>query len=329
MLASQVYNKKVVFITTKNIDYIRNQQEIKLLNKYCNKTVIIGSENKYYFFRLIYVYLRLLFSSFHKYDIAFVGFSPQLVLPFFYWKFRNIFVIEDFFISLYDTFVFDRKKIKKDSYLSKLFKRLDMLTLKLADIIICDTKEHGLYFCDELGCEKSKLEVLYLEADESIYYPRHYCKKETDPFKVLYFGSILPLQGLDVIMSAISKILYEHNIRFEIIGPVDDLDRIDDNNIEYISWLPQSKLAEHIAMADICLAGHFAGDIAKARRTIPGKAYIYRAMGKPMILGDNPANRELFTEGNGIYFCNMGDSDSLSKTILEAIRDLSSNNQML
>ena len=45
-------------------------------------------------------------------------------------------------------------------------------------------------------------------------------------------------------------------------------------------WLPQEKLAEYIDMADLCLAGHFNAAVEKASRTIPGKAYIYQAMGK-------------------------------------------------
>lgn len=39
---------------------------------------------------------------------------------------------------------------------------------------------------------------------------------------------------------------------------------------------------------------------------ISAKAYIYHAMGKPMILGDNPANHELFDGDNKVTFVEMG-----------------------
>ena len=69
-------------------------------------------------------------------------------------------------------------------------------------------------------------------------------------------------------------------------------------------------------MADLCLAGHFNKDIEKAKRTIPGKAYIYEAMNKPMILGDNEATRELYNESmKGIYFVEMGDAEALAERI--------------
>ena len=86
-------------------------------------------------------------------------------------------------------------------------------------------------------------------------------------------------------------------------------------NIEYIPWLSQEKLAEYIAMADVCLAGHFNKEIDKAHRTIPGKAYIYQAMEKRIILGDSRANRELFSESDQNYFVPMGDAQALADLI--------------
>ena len=87
--------------------------------------------------------------------------------------------------------------------------------------------------------------------------------------------------------------------------------------MEYIDWLSQEELAEHIANADLCLAGHFNGEIDKAKRTIPGKAYIYEAMGKKMVLGDNEANRELEKMRTHVMV-QQGDSVALAKKIKNA-----------
>ena len=75
------------------------------------------------------------------------------------------------------------------------------------------------------------------------------------------------------------------------------------------------KLAEYIANADLCLAGHFNRDIDKAQRTIPGKAYIYQSMQKVMICGDNRANRELFKEDSSVCFVPMGSAEKLRDAI--------------
>jgi glycosyltransferase involved in cell wall biosynthesis len=139
----------------------------------------------------------------------------------------------------------------------------------------------------------------------------------TDTRKVvLYFGSILPLQGVDVVLDAIRLMENDPDYRFVMVGPIKDKDRVIADNVTYYEWLSQEELARSIADADICLAGHFNSNIEKAARTIPGKAYIYQAMERPMVLGDNPANRELFCETEGkIAFCEMGNARSLVEAI--------------
>lgn len=321
-----INNKKVLFITTKNIDYIRNSQEIDLLKEVASSFQIIGYNDKGYISRLIKIYWQLLTMSIRDYDAIFVGFAPQLILPFFSFRFKKKIVIEDFFISLYDTMINDRKKFKSNSLLGRMLLYLDKVTLKRADQIIVDTCAHGDYFVRELGADKSKINVLYLTADLSIYYPRSLEKPKelNNKFLVLYFGSILPLQGINVILQCIEKMKDVDSVVFEIIGPVpkEDMNKYKMyENVIFIPWLSQKELAEKIAEADLCLAGHFNSSIEKALRTIPGKAYIYDAMKKPMILGDNPANHELFQEDNdNYYYVKMGDSDKLKEKILYVIK---------
>ncbi len=315
-LESLFRDKRVLYITTKNLDYIRVTQEINYLKKLSADVTVIGSKAKGYGKRLMYVFKALLSQSMTDVDVVFVGFAPQLILPFFGGKLKKRPVVIDFFISVYDTMVLDRKKFTDGGLLSKFCKNLDINTLKKADYIVCDTKAHGEFFATELLADESKLRVLYLQADKSIYFPRAVEKPESAPKKVLYFGSILNLQGVDVILDALKEFKDEENIQFEIIGPIPDhMSKPIQPNITYIDWLTQQDLAEHIAGADLCLAGHFSGDIMKAKRTIPGKAYIYEAMGRPMILGDGPSNHELFSPDEKHIFVKMGDAKALALAI--------------
>ena len=214
--------RKVLYIATKDRNYLRIEQEILLLGKYSNDVEVIVSSCKYYLARLAYVYWKTLFYTKH-FDVVFVGFAPQLVLPVFWWKFKNRILIIDFFISLYDTFVFDRKKFSKYSFVSKVLKKIDMFTLKCADLVICDTKEHSRYFVNELDASPEKIAVLYLTADSRFYYPRYEAKPGNlkDKFVVLYFGSVLPLQGVDVILDAIDATNLSE-IHFILIGPISE-----------------------------------------------------------------------------------------------------------
>jgi glycosyltransferase involved in cell wall biosynthesis len=318
-----IKDKKILFIATKNKDYLRIKQEITLLKKYAKNVDIIISLNKNYFIRLIYVYWHII-CYFKNYDIVFIGFAPQLLFPFIRWKFRNKTIIIDFFISLYDTFVFDRKKFKNKTLFANFLFWLDKHTIKRSDYVVCDTIEHSKYFIEEFGAKEEKIYILYLNADSRYYYPVKVEKPEflKNKFTVLYFGSVLPLQGLDIVIEAINQIKDE-KIFFLLIGPLSNKMRnqITNKNIKLIEWISQEELAKYISYSDLCLAGHFASSIKKAKRTIPGKAYIYEAMNKKMVLGDNLANKERYSYHNdNVLFVPMGKADSLRNIILQEYR---------
>lgn len=311
---------RILFITTKNLDYIRNIQEIKLAREWDQQTRVIGSSNPSYFMRLLQVWGQLLLFNPKTVDVVWIGFAPQLVLPFL-GKFKGKKIVIDFFISLYDTLCYDRKIVRADTLVGRLLFRLDQSTLRRADLVICDTDAHKKYFLEEFGVTDKEYRTLYLEADTKVFYPREVKRPAAlkGKYIVLYFGSILPLQGVEVILEAIEQIREKEGLHFFIIGPLRK--KLSGwapmgDNITYIDWLSEEELAKYIAMADLCLAGHFHGDIQKAARTVPGKAYIYQAMNKPMILGDNQANREVFKEGKEVKFVPMGNHSALAESIL-------------
>ncbi|SFC26847.1 glycosyltransferase family 4 protein [Butyrivibrio sp. YAB3001] len=327
MLENSVKGKKVLFITTKNIDYIRNTQEIRILKENADELKIIHSVKKNYALRIIDVWGQILKSrrkrassgsTIQDCDVIFIGFAPQLVLPFLGRKFKGKQIIIDFFISVYDTLICDRKLFRKGGFIAFLSHKLDEVTIRKADYIITDTKAHAKFFVEEFGADQRKTETIYLEADQNIYYPRvtKNINYPNDKVKVLYFGSILPLQGVDIVLDAIRLLKDNANIAFEVIGPIPQkYNKPIQDNVKYIDWLSQEELANHIADADLCLAGHFNKEIKKADRTIPGKAYIYEAMGKAMILGNSSGNRELFQEDESHIFVEMGNAMDLAKKI--------------
>lgn len=320
-IVSLIQYKKTLFITTKNLDYIRVSQECNVLKEYAGKFDIIGSHSKSYPKRILKVWGSLFFKSIKEYEVIFVGFMPQLVMPLFRWKFKNKKVIIDFFISIFDTLVDDRKILKKESFGAKVIKKIDKQTLENADYAIADTRAHANYFLEEFDIEKSKLKIWYLEADAACYHPVNEKKPDNlkNKFVVLYFGSILPVQGVEIIMETISILSMEKDIQFFVIGPINrKIKKVDSENVTYINWLSQEQLAQYISYADLCLAGHFSAVVGKANRTIPGKVYIYLAMHKKVILGDSEANRELFDEKiqDDIFYVKRGDANALAEKII-------------
>lgn len=327
-----VRNRKVLFITPSDVDYIRNRQEIGILQSAAKELDIIAPANTHTVTptglnRIIRINLRVLFADLTNYDVIFVAGIPQMILPLVYLFLKKKTVVIDFFISIYDTIVSDRQLLSPGNPLSALLKKLDRRTLKLADHVIVDTREHASYFSEFFGVDERRIEVIYLEPDRTIYYPRHVERPENlqNKFIAFFFGAMNPLQGVEMILEA-ARLLQDHeDIEFVFVGPHEKIAGIEKYselpNVRFVArWLPQDAVADYIAQSDVCLAGHFNAEIPKASRVIPGKAYSYLAMDKPVILGDNPANRELFSEGEKkVHFVRMGDPEALANRILRLV----------
>lgn len=271
---------------------------------------------------------------------------------------KDVIIVSDFFLSLWDTITLDRQYVSPTGVIGRKLKKMDEAACRASQMVITDTKANVDFAVREFGADPDKAYAMYLLPDKEVYNAdqaavnfgkpniigenntygdnklpnamesnsddeQSNLKRNSKPqgivleqFKVLYFGTGLPLQGTDIIVDAAKK-LQGNNIIFTLVGKIRGIEDKQSNVVVH-KWLKQTELAQLIADSDLCLAGHFARDIDKADRTIPGKAYIYEMMNKPMILGDTRANRELFHEDNHHIFVSLGDSEELAEAIVVA-----------
>ena len=345
--------KRVVFITVKNRDYIRVSQIERLLGKRASYYEIYASEKGNPLTRALDLRKRVSGIDFGAFDVVIVGFLPQLV-----WKAvmktvkksgkkRNVTIVADFFLSLYDTVVLDRKLIAPSNPMSGVLRKMDKRALDGADHVLTDTGADADFFAGEYGIDRSKFEVLYLEADAEIL--KSADSGEVIPKTVLYFGTGLPLQGTDIVIEALRTLSREHGYNCTYIGGLKGLERDNKKHLEknadmsrelindieqllqnvpqqgilkHYKWVPQKDLYSMISKSSVCLAGHFNPEIDKANRTIPGKAFIYEALGKPMVLGDTVANHEVFKEDSRHRFVPRGDAESIVRAVIELEKGL-------
>ena len=139
--------------------------------------------------------------------------------------------------------------------------------------------------------------------------------------EVFYYGSFLPLHGTNVILQAAALLRHRRDIRFTIggdgVGFADALRNASDlalDNVTFAGWIPIERLPEHIARATISLGGHFS-TVPKAARVVSTKTFQFIAIGKPTIVGDNSATRELFKPGEHVFAVPMGDPVALAQAI--------------
>jgi glycosyltransferase involved in cell wall biosynthesis len=197
---------------------------------------------------------------------------------------------------------------------------MDKLACRLSDVIVLDTRTHIEYFTKLYHIPLEKFRVLYLGYDEEIFFPRP--APPEHPFTVFYYGSFLPLQGIEYIVRAAKLLEHEPDIVFQIVGggirfgEIRALaESLDCKNIGFLGWVPYHQLPNFIGQASVCLGGHFS-DNTKAQNVIATKTYQFLGMARPTIVGDNAANAEIFVHGEHVYMCRVADPQSLVDAIL-------------
>jgi glycosyltransferase involved in cell wall biosynthesis len=266
--------------------------------------------------------------SWAKHDFLFVPEFCQKDVPLA--KILSLFyskkVIFDPLAGRFETKIMDWKRKPLDSWQARLNFKIDYWAFKLADLILADTKAHKDYFCQEYSLPSEKVEVLPVGFDDDLFRPSAAAEKE-NLFTVLFFGSFLPLHGVDCILKAANIISSKNpSIQFRLIGSGQTLllaknlaSKLSSSNVIFEDWLPLGALPQKIASSDICL-GIF-GRTEKAGRVVPHKIFQAMGMKKPVITGQAPAVEDFFSHRENIFLVQESRPDLLAQAILELKRD--------
>jgi len=316
-MESQPVKCSVLFISGREISYIRNRVLLTALEKFCDVTVLTGNGRNIPS-RILTGLLRFITYK-QNYDVCWTGFYGQpiaLILS----RISHKPVILDAYVSTYDTLCEDRGLFRPRSLPGRLAYWLDRQSCQQAALVITDTMANAQYFIQKMGVPAEKLRVVYVGCDESLFYPRPEVR-DSSHCEVFYYGSFLPLHGTEIIIQAAALLKDRQDIQFTIGGDGltfrkirETLRRLDLRNVKLVGWIPMEQLPTYIARASICLGGHFS-TVPKAARVISTKTFQFIAMRKPTIVGDNEASREVFISGEHVYAVQPGNPQSLAEAI--------------
>lgn len=223
--------------------------------------------------------------------------------------------------SPYDELVNDRKKIKSSSFTAKFFYFFERLICNLSDLVIKETFAEIEHFTNQMNLGRKKFRVLNIGADESKFPPHPY-KEKGKKFVVLYFGTFIPLHGVEVIIKA-AKILENNNdIIFRFCGTGQTKQNIENEaqklqlkNVEFLGFVENDVLQKNIADSDVCL-GIF-GKSEKAEIVVTHKVYQILCSQKPLITMNSKAIREINLKNNkDCVLVSKQDSKKLAEAIL-------------
>jgi len=318
---------RVLFTCGREAQYVRNLLILGALRQQFDVTTVTDDTPGSLLLRHLRLLPHLLKALAGEQDLVFVGFYGQMLTLFLSRMTRKP-IIFDAFLSTYDTLCFDRARFGPHSIRGDLAFLLDRQSCRTATHCLLDTKTHKSYFVDRFGIPDSKISAFYVGYDQELFYPRPKVRPE-DRFIVFYYGSFLPLQGIDCIVRAAKLLEAEQDIAFRIVGGgmmypyVHELaHELHVQRLTFDPVMPYRQLPNAIAGASICLGGPF-GSTDKAGRVIASKTYQFLAMRKPTIVGNSKANHELFTHGENVWMCKMADAQALASAILELRRDAS------
>ncbi|MBP7204551.1 MAG: glycosyltransferase [Propionivibrio sp.] len=236
-------------------------------------------------------------------------------------------LVFDPLISAYDKQVHEKHKFAADSAKAHKLLAWESRLFNLPDWLIADTEGHADYFHANHGVARERIRVIPVGAEEALFTPQPWLQKPADaPLELVFFGTFIGLQGVDVLAQAILQ--YDGPpTHWRLIGegPMKaDCERLlaplagatGPNRVSFEGWGPLPELPARLASADAIL-GIF-GTSDKALRVIPNKVYQGLAIGRAVITAATPAFLPDLraNEGHGLLWAKPGDPGSICDAVL-------------
>jgi len=227
-------------------------------------------------------------------------------------------ILFDPLISSYDKRVFENRKLVEGSFKAERLRRWEGGMFEASRIVLADTDEHARFFVEELGADPQRVFTVPVGAEEELFNPQS-AGMPNNPIEVLFYGSFVPLQGVDTIVEA-ARLVPEVN--WTLLGKGKLREGCECaaeglGNVRFEDWVPYDQLASRIGEADILL-GVF-GETPKAKRVIPNKFYQAIACARPIITLDSSVYSEGVREagGDGIKWVPAADPAALAEAVRE------------
>ena len=215
-------------------------------------------------------------------------------------------LVFDPLISRHLSKIHDYRSAGRYSVHAVLNHRVDRRALHVADYVLADTEAHKRYYVDTYRVAADKVFVVPVGYDGDKFRPTPLPDHRVAT--VGFYGSFIPLHGVETILAAAELLQRREDIRFELIGSGPTHAAMAAyarerglENVDFLPRVPYAELGARISAWDVCL-GIF-GQTLKADLVIPNKIYHYAACARPMVTKDTPAIRELFRDEHDVLLC--------------------------
>ncbi len=288
-----------------------------------------GWLNPKFWLRVVRTYSRLIkrFKSIGDFDVLMTGHPGQfdIFLAYYFSRQRNKPLVSDVLMSLYAVIVHERHLDKTVFSAVNFIKFFEKIAYRKPALMTHETPAYARWISEHFNVPISKFRLVPTGADERIFKPCLHKNPQKLGFTVLYYGTFIPNHGLDLVLDAAKILENEEELKFLFIGEgpekekvVKRVEELGLKNVEFIGWVNQQELVEHIHEADLCL-GAF-GVTLHSMITVHNKVYESMACGKAFVTGVSPAIQEQFVNREEILYCERS-SEAIADSILEIMHN--------
>ncbi|ALO46413.1 glycosyltransferase [Pseudohongiella spirulinae] len=237
-------------------------------------------------------------------------------------------IIVDFYISNYDTLVNDRQLLKQGSLSAKWAMFKDRFFMSSASTLIFLNQSEALYYSEIAGITNNiaKIKIIPLCVDyrTEFFIEGHKDQVAKDFFSVCWWGTYIPLHGLENLINAFTKISNK-KIKLYLFGDSEKKSK------PYKELIESYGLSEHVIVnndfsfsngklapflkenCDLAV-GNF-GSSAKAKTVLVNKLVDALSLGLPCLTMSTKAVGEFFAKNEGVILTDV-DPDSIARSIL-------------
>lgn len=297
------------------LDYILSKNNVDVTKLYCNlwgdnKTRMkLAKKPWLMLFRILpyFAYLRHTISTINNssYDRIIIGYPAYLDAFFIqlFCKKKIPIIFIDYFLSIYDTVVLDRKMFSSEHIISKLLFFIERKLLKAFENIIVDTNTNAARYSKLFKINEQKFKRVFVGSRLILKeFDLEQNSAENQVIKIGWVGSFIPLHGIKTILKT-AKLLKNENYEFNLIGEGQLFNEskqfVSENNLSNVvlhGKLDYEQSMSIISGCDICL-GIFGGS-DKSLSVIPFKLFDYLYLNKKVITQNSKAIAEILPNDN-------------------------------
>jgi glycosyltransferase involved in cell wall biosynthesis len=274
-------------------DYVRSRVLLQALKTLPDVCVVVARNTSKGLWRYIETLLALgNMRAKDSPDIYILGFRGHEIFWPVRWMIGDSPLIFDAFMSPYAALGQENKLHLLGRLLAPLIYRIERRLMQRADLVLTDTQLHADYFAHTFALPETRICALPVGAIEIASSETTSSTPAATVFRVLFYGSFLPLHGIEVIVGAAAR-LASLPIFFDFIGGTARqakqlhqlCGRLNIGQYTHRRWVPFEQLVRtEIPRANLCLGGPFGGT-PQARRVVTGKTSQCLALRKATVIG--------------------------------------------